>query len=247
MKDKNIDYDKFVIHENIKWQEEMQKNPKPLGAIAKGVQNKINSMIPDRAHEIITEAIKNMTKAVLKGSEFTSHPPYVALTLREREFLLEEKANSYIKTATLTGAGIGAGGLIIGLADFPVLLSIKIKFLFEMASIYGFDTRNFKERLFILYVFKLAFSSDEKRRYVHYEVSNWDDTENTFPNNFDDFNWREFQQEYRDYMDISKMLQFIPVVGAVFGAAANHKLLTRLDYIGKNAYRLRILKQKGLL
>lgn len=243
----NIDYEKFVINENIKWQNDMKKKPKASNIIAKGVQNKINNVIPENIHIIFTEAIKNMVKVVLKGSEITSEKPYISLSLREREYILEEKFEFYRKGATLTGAGIGAGGFIIGFADIPSLLTIKMKFLFEMAVLYGYDVKNFKERLFILYIFKLAFSSDEKRKDIYYDIYNWEEISKTIPENFEDFNWREFQQEYRDYMDISKLLQFIPVVGAAFGAAANYKLLNRLYYVGKNSYRLRVLKQKELL
>ena len=45
------------------------------------------------------------------------------------------------------GAGTGAGGILLGLADFPLLLTIKIKFLFDVATLYGFDTSNKEERL----------------------------------------------------------------------------------------------------
>ena len=54
-------------------------------------------------------------------------------------------------------AGTGAGGILLGLADFPLLLGIKIKFLFDAATLYGFDTSDKEERLFILHVFQLAF------------------------------------------------------------------------------------------
>lgn len=240
-------YEKLIIKEVIEWQSNMQKPPKMTSVFAKGIQNKVNGIIPQKAHTIVTETIKNMTKIVLKGSEFTTKKPYLSLSLKEREFILEEKFENYRKTAILTGVGLGAGGVILGLADLPSLLVLKIKFLFDMASIYGYDVRDFKERLFILYVFKLAFSSDEKRIEVYYDIGKWEKIKKKFPNNFHEFNWREFQQEYRDYMDISKMLQLIPVVGAVFGGVANYRLFNRLLYIGKNTYRYRILKEQKKL
>ncbi len=61
------------------------------------------------------------------------------------------------KIAAAEGAGTGAGGILLGLADFPLLLTIKIKFLFDAATLYGFDTSKQEERLFILHVFQLAF------------------------------------------------------------------------------------------
>ncbi len=75
-----------------------------------------------------------------------------------------KKMDEYKKIAAAEGAGTGAGGILLGLADFPLLLGIKIKFLFDAATLYGFDTSDKEERLFILHVFQLAFSSDDHRK-----------------------------------------------------------------------------------
>jgi len=53
--------------------------------------------------------------------------------------------------------------------------------------------------------------------------------------------WREFQQEYRDYIDIAKLLQLVPGIGAVVGANANSKLMDKLGVTAMNAYRMRIM------
>lgn len=57
----------------------------------------------------------------------------------------------------------------------------------------------------------------------------------------DNFDWKTFQQEYRDYIDIAKMLQMVPEIGAVVGAYANYKLMDKLGNTAMNAYRLRLL------
>src|SRR6185437_12712497 len=125
----------------------------------------------------------------------------LGMSLYEKDELLKEKLSTYRKTAVIEGAGTGAGGILLGLADFPLLLSIEIKFLFEAASIYGFDTNEYEERLFILHVFQLAFSSDEKRKETFAIIENWDDIKESLI----DMNWQEFQQEYRDYIDLVKL------------------------------------------
>lgn len=61
----------------------------------------------------------------------------------------------------IEGAGTGAGGILIGLTDLPLLLGIKIKLLYELASIYGFDVKDYRERMYILNIFQLAFSSQD--------------------------------------------------------------------------------------
>ncbi|GAA3330059.1 hypothetical protein GCM10020331_081050 [Ectobacillus funiculus] len=56
--------------------------------------------------------------------------------------------------------------------------------------------------------------------------------------------WRKLQQEYRDYIDLAKMLQLVPVIGAPVGAYANYQLMNRLGEITMNCYRMRWLKER---
>jgi hypothetical protein len=56
---------------------------------------------------------------------------------------------------------------------------------------------------------------------------------------FDDFDWRTFQREYRDYIDLAKLAQLLPVVGAPIGAVVNYRLLDRLGAMAVGAHRLR--------
>ena len=179
-----------------------------------------------------------MVKATLVGSNMTTKKQQpVKTSLLARDELLKEKLTAYRKTAVIEGAGTGAGGIFLGLADFPLLLSIKMKFLFEAAAIYGYDTNEYEERLFILHVFQLAFSSDEKRKETFYVIENWEKEKGKLV----DMDWRAFQQEYRDYIDLVKMLQLIPGFGAIVGAYANHNLMDTLGETAMNAYRLRFL------
>lgn len=206
--------------------------------VAKQLQDRVNSYIPERAHQIITESIKKMVKATLVGSEYTtSAKPVHQLSLEEKERLVKEKLNLYKKTAAIEGAGTGAGGILLGIADFPLLLSIKMKFLFEAASLYGFDVRTYEERIFILEVFQIAFSGPEYRKQVLERLEQWDSN----VHKLEEPDWRKLQQEYRDYIDLVKMLQLLPGIGAVVGAVANYNLLDRLGENAMNAYRLRLM------
>lgn len=238
--------DKYYIDtmkELNQWKNRMKKKPSIINKASKGVQNKINSILPDKYHEILTSAIKNMVKVVLSGSQYITKKSYpFIMSLEEREKLAREKIGFYKKTAMLEGAGTGAGGFLMSLADFPLLLSIKIKFLYDVAAIYGFDITNYKERLYILKIFQLAFSSQDVVNKVFYEIENWEEYSKTLPSNINLFDWRVFQQEYRDYIDIAKLLQIIPGIGAVVGAYTNSKLLDKLGATAMNAYRMRVIK-----
>ncbi len=229
-------YDVQVYDEVVVWKRKICKKPKMVQRLTKQAQLKINQKIPDKAHEIITDGIKNFVKMTLTGSEMTTRKNYgVDLTLEERDRLLDEKLSVYRRTAVLEGAGTGAAGLLVGLADFPLLLSIKMKFLFEAASVYGYDTKKYEERIFILQIFQLAFSSPEVRKETLDLIENWEERKVLLI----DLDWREFQQEYRDHIDFVKMLQLVPGIGAVVGALANYNLLDQLGETAKNCYRLR--------
>ena len=225
------EYEEQVYEEVLAWKRKILKRPKMVQRLSKQVQVKINEKIPNKAHEIITDAIKNFVKMTLAGSELTTKKNQgVSLSLEERDMLLDEKLSTYRKTAVVEGAGTGAAGILLGLADFPLLLSIKMKFLFEAANVYGFDTKQIEERIFILQVFQLAFSSPEKRKETIEIIENWEERKADLL----ELDWQEFQQEYRDHIDFVKMLQLVPGIGAVVGAYANYNLLDQLGEAAKN-------------
>ncbi|MGL6108411.1 EcsC family protein [Romboutsia sp.] len=237
-----MDYNTKALKELNKWKKKMKKKPSIVELASKGTQNKFNGILPDKYHEIMTSVIKSMTRAVLLGSKYTTKSPITNIPLEEREYLLEEKTKTYRTTAVVEGAGTGAAGILIGLTDFPLLLSIKVKFLYEIAAIYGFDTNDYRERIYILNIFSLAFSSKKHINKLVADMENWEEYSKTLPEDINDFDWRTFQQEYRDYIDLAKLLQMVPGIGAFVGAFVNHKLINKLSRTAMYAYRMRILK-----
>lgn len=159
------------------------------------------------------------------------------LSLQQKEEWVTETVAAYRKTAIIEGVGTGAAGLLIGLADFPLLLSIKMKLLFEISRLYGFDPNKYEERLFILHIFQMAFSSEEKRLETLHVIEEWG------LGGVPQIDWQELQQEYRDHIDIIKMFQLVPGLGAAVGAYANHHLLEQLGETAVNCYRIRLLKE----
>lgn len=237
------EYDLKVAKEIALWKQKLSKRSTLLNRISKKAQTKINEVIPEKAHQIMTDSIKNLVKATLVGSNFTTRKSkHTDLSLQEMDENMKLKLETFRKTAMIEGASTGAGGILLGLADFPLLLSIKMKFLFEAAANYGFDTSKYEERVFLLYVFQLAFSSDSTRAKTLGIIDNWDQEKEKLS----EMDWRQFQQEYRDYIDFVKMLQLVPGIGLVVGALANYRLLDQLGETAMNAYRLRLLKNQQL-
>ncbi|OLS03162.1 EcsC family protein [Tissierella creatinophila] len=234
-------YDRYALRELERWKNRMRKSPSIINRASKGVQKKLNSILPEKYHEIVTLAIKNMVKIVLTGSKYITKKSYPPMSLEKREKLVREKLKFYRNTAMIEGIGTGAGGILMALADFPLLLTIKIKFLYDIATIYGFDITDYRERLYILNIFQLAFSSQEKGNRVFSNMENWEEYSKNLPEDLNVEEWREFQQEYRDYLDLAKLLQMLPGVGAVVGGYTNSKLLNKLGETAMNAYRMRLM------
>ena len=78
------------------------------------------------------------------------------------------------------------------------------------------------------------------------QMRNWKEKAQHLPADINEFDWRNFQQEYRDYIDLAKMAQLIPVIGAAVGLVVNYRLLKKLGKTAMNAYRMR-LSEEGLL
>ncbi|WP_102347448.1 EcsC family protein [Bacillus sp. Marseille-P3661] len=233
-----VNYEVKARKELASWKLDMMKKSPLINRLSKRAQTKINQIIPTKIHVLMTESIKKMVEATLIGSNITTNKKMSTDSSLE---LIEDKVriklNTYKRTAAIEGAGTGAGGIFLGIADFPLLLSIKMKFLFDTATLYGFDINEYKERVYILYIFQLAFSSDDHRRNIFRTVENWDQN----LENIDDIDWRLFQQEYRDYIDLVKLFQLLPGIGAVVGAYANYHLLDHLGETAMYAYRMRLL------
>jgi uncharacterized protein (DUF697 family) len=232
-------YESQILAELDVWKGRMQKEPSFSSHLAKRFQNRINRAIPERIHQAITLAVKQITRAVLFGAGFTTPTPVKPASLEGCEKKVLERIKFYRNTAAAEGAITGAGGILLGLADFPLWLTLKMKMLFEIAALYGHDTSRYQERVYMLHIFELSFSSAVHRNTIFALLANWKNHEKTLPQDIRDFGWRNFQQEYRDYIDIAKLLQLVPGIGAAVGAVVNHRLTTRLGKTGMNAYRMR--------
>ncbi len=232
------DYEHAAAGEQADWERKVQRRGGLGSYLAKGLQNRTNGLIPDKAHAVITTAFKHFTKAVLTGSEYIAPAPKHDLTLEERETLVDKRINFYAKAATAEGALTGAGGFLLGLADLPLWLTLKMKMLFDIAAIYGFDTAKPEERVFLLRVFILPFSSADYRRQTFKEMYG-PPAVLIDQKPGEAIDWQRYQQEYRDSIDVPKMLQLVPGIGAFVGASVNHRLTNKLGDWAKNAYRKR--------
>lgn len=234
-------YQEKIFSELNTWQKQMLKKPTIINYLQKTIQTKINNWIPEKVHNAITATLKQLIKAIIFGAKYSSVKLLTEPnTMEEKELAVIKRIEIYKTTAAVEGGIIGTGGILLGLAEFPILIGIKFKLLFDIASIYGYDVKDYKERIYILHIFELAFSSHEHRKNVYVKMLDWDIKKEELPDDINQFDWRNFQQEYRDYIDIAKLVQLIPVIGAPVGAIVNYKLIKKLGSTAMNAYRLRL-------
>jgi uncharacterized protein (DUF697 family) len=235
-----MDVEQIIKAELVLWQQEMQKTPSLGNQAVKGMQVRINNLIPEKIHRVFTKAIKEVTRAVLFGAEYTTSTNQNIEDLLSLEIKAKERIRFYSSSASAEGAITGFGGIIWGFADFPLWLSLKMKMLFEIASIYGMDVSDLNERIYILHIFEITFSSQKNRNRVFKVIQNWDKNKH-LQDDIHEFDWRRFQLEYRDHIDLAKLLQLIPGFGAIIGAYVNLNLTKKLGKFAMNAYRMRLL------
>ncbi|WP_460640089.1 EcsC family protein [Larkinella harenae] len=240
-------YEDAVVRELTTWRLKMMRKPSVVNRLSRNLQTRLNRIIPEKVHQVITATIKQMTRAVLFGAEFLTRQPVLHhLSLEEREQKVRERIAFYKTAGAAEGGVTGAGGILLALADFPVLLALKMKLLFEIAAIYGYPIKEYKERLYIMHIFQLAFSSQERRQAVYLQMTNWREKSQQFPDDIHQFDWRTFQQEYRDYIDLAKMAQLVPGIGAAVGLVVNYRLIDALGKIAMNSYRMRWAEERRM-
>ncbi|RYF93844.1 MAG: EcsC family protein [Caulobacteraceae bacterium] len=225
------------------WRARRARPPGPMDRAARNMQAAVNNLIPEPIHAAVTKVIEGLTRTILTGSDLTTAKPLLNASFGAREGLARQRIAAYRTMAAAEGGVAGAGGFLLAAADFPVLIGFKIKLLFEIAALYGHDGESWDERLYILSIFQLAFSNADHRQAVLQTLETWDETERVASP--DAFDWRTFQQQYRDYIDLAKLAQLIPVIGAPVGAFVNYRLLDQLGAVAMNAYRMRWLRARG--
>ncbi|WP_430166190.1 EcsC family protein [Peribacillus psychrosaccharolyticus] len=234
------EYEQNCLRDALTWKKKLLKKTGSIEKFSRKTQLKMNRYIPDKIHTGITASIRYFIETMLTGSGYITKEKEVRmLTFQQKEEWVQEKIGTYRKTAVIEGIGTGAGGLLIGLTDFPLLLSIQMKLLFDISGLYGFNAKKYEERLFILYIFHITFSSNETKLKHLPLIERWNESEK-----HPELDWYTVQQEYRDYVDLVKMLQLVPGIGAAVGAYANHNLLVHLGETAQNCFRLRMLEQK---
>ncbi|MFY4774243.1 EcsC family protein [Metabacillus sp. RGM 3146] len=238
-----MEYEERVRQELLDWKKKLEKRSSIFERTSKNFQDKLQVFVPEKADHAITIGIKKMVEMTLAGSmAITRTKDPGKKPLQERDQSARNLISFFQKTAALEGAGTGGAGFWLGAADFPLLLGLQMKYLFETAEAYGYATKEKSERVFLLYVFHLAYAEEKDRKMLLEKIENWD----VNPAQMNEIDWKSFQKAYRDHIDFVKMLQLLPGFGTIVGGVANHHLITRLGSFAMNAFRLRMLNNEEM-
>lgn len=227
------------------WRARLLKRPGLWDRAARATQQRINRMIPERVHAVVTAGVEAMTKGILSGSDLLNARPTADGSLAAREQRARAIITAHRNTASVEGGVAGAGGFVLAAADFPALMAIKVRMLGEIVAAYGWGGGSLRERLFVLHIFHLAFASARRRPEALAELERWIAGVDQ-PRAIADYDWRTFQIEYRDHIDLAKMAQLIPVIGAPVGAVVNWRLVERLGEAAMMACRMRWMAETGV-
>jgi hypothetical protein len=224
------------------WRARVLKAPGLWDRATRGTQDRINRIIPERVHAAITAGVEALTKGILTGSDLLKSRPKADGSLAARELRARSAITAHRNTASVEGGVAGTGGFVLAAVDFPALMAIKVRMLGEIVAAYGWGGGSVRERLFVLHIFHLAFASARRRPEALAELERWIAGVDQ-PETLVEYDWRRFQIEYRDFIDLAKMAQLIPVVGAPIGAAVNWRLVERLGETAVMACRMRWLAE----
>src|SRR5210317_1474893 len=88
------------------WSTKMARPPGLRSRAQHEVQNRINRLIPEKVHEVITSAIREMTKTVLLGSGLTTKEKTMLLDegLEVTEGAILNRINFYCSSSSVEGA-----------------------------------------------------------------------------------------------------------------------------------------------
>src|SRR5687768_12193925 len=107
-------YEQQAARDLLIWKRKMNRSPSFADRISKKMQGKLNSYIPERIHTALTNAIKQMVRAVLFGATYTTSLMKGEGSLQLREDIVRERISIYKKTAAAEGGITGAGGILLG-------------------------------------------------------------------------------------------------------------------------------------
>ncbi len=242
--------------------------PSTSSNVIKAASAPLQAMIPERVTEAMRSALSSLVDLVQRTNEWDIRPEQI---LRESPFasieevqakasvadlraLCESHSTPAILKATLQGAGLGLGGVMLAVADVPLLMLSHLKLLSRLAICCGIDLTHSDEHRFLLALLKLSYC-----------LGDWDGRVESI-RELEDLITAEFRHQETESEDIARTVLFrsagafadkvgpillrkrfgaaMPLIGSLFGAGSNYLLTKDVVAAGRNTLMKRFLVER---
>ncbi|GKU80851.1 EcsC family protein [Niallia sp. NCCP-28] len=214
------------------------------------MQKKIGQLLDEMGHYIqsggkFLSSISSVKKIYQKHSIQTLEE-VKTLPIEEMKTAVEQITKSRKKWATLQGASTGVGGIFTLSIDIPVLLSMQLKILQDIAICYGFNPNDKKERIFIVKCLQFVSADIVGKEAILKQIADFDQNNEHIQREVvsEMQGWREVVFAYRDSFGWKKLFQMVPVFGIIFGAFSNRGSIEAIAEAGDMLYRKRRIREK---
>ena len=209
------------------------------------IQNKIGQLLDEMGNYIQSggKLLSDITssKKYYKHLNIQNFDEVKDLPLTEMKAAVEKLTKSRKNIATIQGASTGIGGLFTLGIDIPLLLSMQIKILQDIAICYGYNPNEKKERIFIIKCLQYVSADVMGKNAILNQLSHFDDNSDKVQREvvLEMQGWKEVVFAYRDAFGWKKLFQMVPVFGIVFGAFSNRSMIHDIAETGEMFYRKR--------
>lgn len=157
------------------------------------------------------------------------------------------------KASAVQGAAAGLGGALLATADLTSLLVQNFHMIQELASCYGYDANDMREKHVILRIIELGIGGSEMKFSALREI-------NSLKTDEDDGGEKaetkrgvavlgaKAMEEYIEHLTVAMLVRFIPrvlpVISVVVSAHSNHEIMEHSGKAAFMVYRKRFIERK---
>lgn len=156
--------------------------------------------------------------------------------------------------ATLEGLALGMGDLTMAIADIPLFFAVTFRVMQQIASVYGYDPEDEKEKLFIIKLMsfgsamepagKLAIQAEIlaiKAGIKRYTFKQMQDMGGKFAVVL---TARQVAKNCGSRLTRNTLLKGVPIIGGAFGATFNYEFINKIANVTNKMYQKRFLEDK---
>ncbi|MFT8323396.1 MAG: EcsC family protein [Bacillus sp. (in: firmicutes)] len=214
------------------------------------IQNKIGQLLDEMGNYIQSggKLLSNISsvKKYYQHLSIESLEEVKGIPLVEMHKAVKKLTKNRKKLATIQGASTGVGGFLTLGLDIPLLLSMQIKLLQDIAICHGYNPNDKKERIFIVKCLQFVSADIVGKKTILAQLGHYDQNKEQVQREVisEMQGWREVVYAYRDSFGWKKLFQMVPVFGIIFGAFSNRSSIEAIAETAEMFYRKRRIMER---